>query len=111
MAAWMPSISKAGFSDAPWTFGGSTVDSLIGQIFGVLALGVLVGFVVVVFALLTHKQWARQVLIASAAASLVVILSWANVWLQGSMVGAVLVDVAVLVALLPSWGVRFAHAF
>ena len=98
MAAWMPQISKVGFSDAPWIFSGSVgVGSPIGQAFGLLGL-------------VTQQTWWPMVTIAAAAISIVTILPWFTTWPMTSMIGALLVDVAVLVALLPSWGQQLIQA-
>jgi len=46
----------------------------------------------------------------AAAISIVTIVPWFNSWPTGNMIGALLVDVAVLVALLPPWSQQFVHA-
>src|SRR5205823_2651899 len=105
MAAWMPQISKVGFSNAPWIFSGDVgVGSPIGQAFGLLGLVALIGFGASALGLMTQQAWWPTVMIAAAAVSIVTILPWFNTWPTGSMLGALLVDVAVLVALLPPWG-------
>ncbi len=112
MAAWTPRISKVGFSDASWIFsGGVGVGSPIGQAFGLLGLVALIGFVADALGLVTQQTWWPMVTIAAAAISIVTIVPWLNAWPTGSMIGALLVDVAVLVALLPPWGQQLVHAF
>jgi hypothetical protein len=111
MAAWMPQISRVGFSDASWIFSeGVRVDSRIGQAFGLLGLVVLIGFVAGSLGLVTHQIWWPMVTIAAAAISIVVIVPWFAAWPTGSIVGALLVDVAVFAALLPPWGQQLVHA-
>lgn len=100
MAAWTPQISKVGFSNAPWIFsGGIGVGSPIGQAFGLLWLVALIGFGASALGLVTHQAWWPPVTITVAAISIVTIVPWFNTWPTGSMIGALLVDVAVLVAL------------
>jgi hypothetical protein len=111
MAAWTPQISKVGFSDASWIFsGGVGVGSPIGQAFGLLGLVALIGFVAGALGLVTHQAWWPTVTIAAAAISIVTIVPWVTTWPTGNMIGALLVDVAILVALLPSWGQQLVHA-
>jgi hypothetical protein len=111
MAAWTPQISKAGFSNAPWIFSGSVgVGSPIGQAFGLLGLVALIGFVAGSLGLVTQQTWWPMVAIAAAAISIVTIIPWVTTWPTTSMIGALLVDVVVLVVLLPPWGQQFVHA-
>jgi hypothetical protein len=111
MAAWTPQISKVGFSDAPWIFSGSAgVGSPIGQAFGLLGLVALIGFVAGALGLVTQQTWWPIVTIAAAAISIVTILPWSTTWPMTSMIGALLVDVAVFVSLLPPWGQQLIHA-
>jgi hypothetical protein len=111
MAAWTPKISKAGFSDASWIFsGGVGVGSPIGQAFALLGLVALIGFVAGTLGLVTQQTWWPTVTIVAAVISIVTIVPWINAWPTGSMIGALLVDVAVLVVLLPPWGQQFVHA-
>jgi hypothetical protein len=111
MAAWTPQRSQVGFSDAPWIFSGSVgVGSPIGQAFALLGLIALIGFVAGALGLVTHQAWWPMATIAAAVISIVTIVPWINAWPTGSMIGALLVDVAVLVALLPPWGQQLVHA-
>jgi hypothetical protein len=111
MAAWTPKISKVGFSDASWIFsGGLGVESLIGQAFGLLGLVALIGFVAGSLGLVTQQAWWPMVTIAAAVISIVTIVPWLTTWPTGSMIGALLVDVAVLIALLPPWSQQLVHA-
>lgn len=43
-------------------------------------------------------------MIVAAVVSIVTIVPWWNAWPQGSLIGALLIDVAVIIALLPPWG-------
>lgn len=98
MAAWTPKISKVGFSDASWIFsGGIGVESPIGQAFALLGM-------------VAHQTWWPTITVMAAAISIVTIVPWLNAWPTGNMIGALLVDVAVLVALLPPWEQQFVHA-
>jgi hypothetical protein len=109
MAAWTP--QKVGFSDASWVFsGGVGVGSPVGQSFGLLGLVALIGFVAGALGLVTHQAWWPTVTIVAAAISIVTIVPWVNAWPTGSMIGALLVDVALLVVLLPPWGEQFVHS-
>ena len=111
MAAWTPQTGKVGFSNASWIFsGGVGVSSLIGQAFGLLGLIALIGFVAGTLGLVTQQIWWPTVTIAAAAISIVTIIPWVTAWPTGSMIGALLVDAAVLIALLPPWGQQLVHA-
>lgn len=109
LAAW--TSQKVGFSDASWLFSsGVGVSSPIGQTFGLLSLLALFGFCAAVLGLLTHQQWWPAMAIAAAVVSIVAIIPWLSTWPLGSAIGALLVDVAILVALLPPWADRLIHA-
>lgn len=109
MAAWTP--QKVGFTDTSWLFsGGVGVGSTLGQAFGLLGLLALLGFCAGALGLVTHQRWWPAVTIAAATISLVVIVPWLSAWPLGSAIGALVVDVAVLVALLPPWADRLIHA-
>lgn len=109
MAAW--TSQKAGFSNASWVFsGGVTVGSPVGQVFGLLGLIALLGFAAGAIGLMAQQPWWPLVTVAAAAISLVTILPWFSSWPSGSMIGALLVDLAVLVALVPPWSQQVIHA-
>jgi hypothetical protein len=100
LGAWTP--QKVGFSDASWLFSsGVGVTSPVGQAFGLLGLLALLGFCAGALGLIIHQEWWPAVTIAAAAISIVAIVPWLSAWPLGSAIGALLVDVAVLVALLP----------
>ena len=110
LAAWMPKMNP-GFSGGSWLFSGNmSVTSAAGLAFGLLGLVALLGFVGGALGLLLHQEWWPQMTMAAAVISLVTILPWASVWPTGSMIGAVLVDLAVLVTLAPPWGQQVTHA-
>ncbi len=103
LAAWLG--VDVGFSDAPWIFGGETrFDSGVGKFWGLLWLLALVGFVAAVIILLSGQTWWHCVLVPAAFLSLIAILPWWNTVVPGARYGAVLMDLAILVALLPAWG-------
>jgi hypothetical protein len=109
MAAWTP--QKAGFTDASWIFSsGVSLGSPIGQAFGLLGLIAMLGFLAGALGLVTHQGWWPAVTIAAAAISIVTIIPWWSAWPLGSLIGALLVDAAVLVALLSPWADRLVHA-
>lgn len=111
MAAWTPKISKVGFSDASWIFsGGVGVESPIGQAFALLGMVALIGFITGALGLVAYQTWWPTITVMAAAISIVTIVPWFNAWPTGNMIGALLVDVAVLVALLPPWGQQLVHA-
>ena len=60
--------------------------------------------------LVTQQTWWLTVTIMAAAISIVAIVPWINAWPTTSMIGALLVDVAVLVALLPPRGQQLVHS-
>ena len=110
LAAWTPKMNP-GFSGSSWLLSGNmSVTSPVGLAFGLLGLVALLGFVGGALGLLLHQGWWPQMTMAAAVISLVTILPWTSVWPTGSMIGAVLVDLAVLVTLAPPWGQQVTHA-
>jgi hypothetical protein len=108
LAAW--TTAKA-FSDASWLFSsGEGIGSSIGQAFALLGILALLGFVGGALGFLFGQEWWPPMLIAASIISLIVAIPWAAAWPMGSLIGNVLVDVVVLVALLTPWGERLAHA-
>ena len=105
MAAW--TSVPMGFADRPWLLSDSvTIESAVGRVFGLLWLVALAAFLVGIYGLVGHQEWARTLLI-----SLVAILPWWNTVTAGARVGATLVDVVVLVALLTPLGQPILQAF
>jgi hypothetical protein len=110
LAAWAPRMNP-GFSNGSWLFSTTAgVTSPAGLAFGLLGLVALIAFVGGAVGLLNHQEWWPMLTIAAAVVSLVTILPWASVWPAGSLIGAVAVDLVVLVALLPPWGQQVTHA-
>ncbi|MBZ0299384.1 MAG: hypothetical protein K8J31_06580 [Anaerolineae bacterium] len=109
LAAW--TNVPMGFTDRPWVLSSTvTLESAVGRAFGLLWLVALVAFLGGVYGLIGHQDWARTLLIAAAFISLVAILPWWNTVTAGSRLGAVLVDVVVIAALLPPWGVQIVQS-
>jgi hypothetical protein len=108
LAAW---TDEKIFSDAAWLFSsGVGIRTPIGQAFALLGLLALMGFVGGALAFLFGQEWWPPILISASILSLIVAIPWAAAWPIGSLIGNVLVDVVVLVALLTPWGSRLAHA-
>src|SRR5579875_200316 len=111
MAAWTPQISKAGFSDVSWVLSsGVRIGGPIGQVFGLLALVALIGFIAGALGLVSGQVWWPTVTVLAAAISVMTIVPWFTAWPTMSMIGALLVDGAILVALLPPSGQQLVHA-
>jgi hypothetical protein len=108
LAAW---TTMKVFSDASWFFSaGVDMGTPIGQAFALLSLLALLSFIGGSLGFLFEKEWWRPMLIAASIMSLIVAIPWATAWPTGSLIGNVLVDGVVLVALLTPWGNRLAHA-
>ncbi len=108
VASW--TTVPMGFTDRPWLLSDAiTVHSTVGRVFGLLWLVAMGAFLVGVYGLIGHQVWWRPLLIAAALISLFVILPWWNTVTPGSRIGAAVVDVVVLVALLPPWGEQIAQ--
>ena len=103
MAAW--TSQKAGFSSASWVFsGGMSVGSPVGQAFGLLGLVALLGFLAGALGLVAQQPWWPMATVAAAAVSLVTILPVVQQLAGRQYIGALAVDIAVIVALVPPWG-------
>jgi hypothetical protein len=101
-AAW--TTVPMGFSNNSWILSGSvTITSPIGRAFSLLWLAATLITVAAGWGLLTNQEWWRPLAIAGAILSLVVFIPWATVAPSGSVVGAIAVDVLVLIALLGPW--------
>jgi hypothetical protein len=108
LAAW---TSGKIFSDASWLFSsGVGMRTPVGQTFALLGLLALLGFIGGAMGLLVGQGWWQPLLISASVLSLLVAIPWAAAWPTGSLIGNILVDVVVLVALLTPWGERVAHA-
>jgi hypothetical protein len=109
LAAW--TTVPMGFTDRPWLFSDTiTVESAVGRAFGLLWLVAMIAFLGAVFGLIGHQVWWRPLLIAAAVISLAAILPWWNTVTAGARFGAVLVDLVILIALLPPWGLQIEQA-
>lgn len=100
-----------GFTNQPWLLSNSvTIESAVGRAFGLLWLVAMIAFLGAVFGLFAHQEWWRTLAIAAAFISLMAILPWWNTVTAGARWGAVLVDAAILLALLPTWGEQIARS-
>jgi hypothetical protein len=90
---------------------GMTITSSGGKALSLLWLLPMVGFVLGTYGLWTDQEWWRPVLAASAVVSIFAVLPWAGVMPTFSYLGALLVDVLVLLAVLTPWGDQFVRAF
>ena len=69
-------------------------------IFGLLWLVPLVGFVAVTWGYFTHQEWWPQLMLASAAISLVMIVLWWGSLVTGSAFFALVFDIVLIVVVL-----------
>lgn len=109
LASWtkMP----MGFTEQPWLFSNDvTAASPLGKAFGLLWLVALILFLGAAFGLLGNYEWWRTLAIIAAVLSLVVILPWWNTVTPASRLAAVVVDLAILIALIPPWGEQISAA-
>jgi hypothetical protein len=88
-----------------------TIVSPAGKALSLLWLIPLVGFVLGTYGLWTGQVWWRPVLIVSAVVSIVAVLPWWNVMPRFSYLGALAVDVLVLVGAFTPWGAEVVKAF
>jgi hypothetical protein len=106
LGAW--ASGEQGFQDEAWTFSrGVTARSAVGQVWSLLWLVALIGFVGAGLGLsfgsgAESTTWWPTLAIAAAAVSLVAIVPWVRVVPPGAWAGA-LFDLLILVALLPPW--------
>ena len=102
MGAW--TTIPSGLSGGHWLLSSNVMlDSALGRAFGLLWLVALIATVGAALGLLFQQEWWPLLAVASAVLSLVAIGPWLNLMPLGSAIGAVLVDVVVLVALLGPW--------
>jgi uncharacterized membrane protein YphA (DoxX/SURF4 family) len=110
LAAWTPSI-EVGFSTAPSIFwSGVTVESVVGKAFGLLWLVAMVASVGAGFGLLFGHEWWRALAVASAFISLAAIVPWLNTVPAGARIGAIVVDLLIIVILFLPWGDQITQA-
>lgn len=106
LGAW--ASGEQGFQDEAWIFSrGVTARSAMGQVWSLLWLVALIGFVGGGLGLLfgsgtESTPWWPTLAIAAAAVSLVAIVPWLRVVPPGAWAG-VLFDLLILVALLSPW--------
>jgi hypothetical protein len=109
LGAW--TSIPSGLSSGHWLLSSTvTIDSALGRAFSLLWLLAMIGTVSAALGLLFQQAWWQPLAVASAILSLVAIGPWLNVMPVGSAIGAVLVDVIVLVGLLGPWHESLAHA-
>jgi hypothetical protein len=90
--------------DAHGLVAGATIVSGPGRAMSLLWLVPMVGFVVASYGFWTDAAWWRPLMAVSAVVSIVSVLPWWNVMPAFSYLGALGVDVLVLVALATPWG-------
>ncbi|MCC6613036.1 MAG: hypothetical protein IT320_06125 [Anaerolineae bacterium] len=102
MEAW--TSVPMGFAERPWLFSDAvTIESALGRALSAVWLIAMVGFVVAGIGLATNQDWWPTLAVVAAIISLVAIVPWWGVMPTGSAIGAIVVDVVVLAALLPGW--------
>jgi hypothetical protein len=98
-------IWKGGDEGRSWLFSGMLgAGQTVEEIFGLLWLIPLVGFVAVSWGYLTHQGWWPQLALASAAISLATIVLWWGGLVVGSAFFALVFDLAVIAVVL--WQLR-----
>lgn len=90
---------------------GTTITSSSGKAMALLWLLPLVGFLVGTYGLWFGLPWWRPVLGASAVVSIVAVLPWWGVMPTISYLGAIAVDLLVLLGLVSPWGDQIVKAF
>jgi cytochrome c biogenesis protein CcdA len=101
----------AGFTNQPWILSDTvTIESAVGRVFGLLWLAAMIAFLGAGIGLFTHQEWWRIMTVGAAVISLVAILPWWNTVTPEARLGAIGIDLAFLVALLPLWGESLAHS-
>ena len=101
LASWTP--VPVGFSDAPWLLGTDVrMKSPSGRVWGLLWAIAAFGWVAAGILVISGGDW-QQRAIYSAVLSMAAILPWWRAIPTGPKL-AILVDIAVLAALVPPWG-------
>lgn len=90
---------------------GMTIGSTAGKALSLLWLFPMVGFVLGTYGLWVDASWWRPVLVVSAVVSITAILPWWKVMPTFSYLGALAIDVLVLVAVLTPWGDQLIRSF
>jgi hypothetical protein len=89
---------------------GLTIASPAGKALSLLWLIPLAGFLIGTYGLWTAQEWWRPVLATSAIVSIVAVLPWWNVMPTFSYLGALAVDLVVLIGVFTPWGTELARA-
>jgi hypothetical protein len=106
LGAW--ASGEQGFQDEAWILSrGITARSMVGQVWSLLWLVALIGFVGAGIGILlgsgaASTPWWPALTTTAAAVSLAAIVPWLRVVPPGAWAGALL-DLVILVALLPPW--------
>jgi hypothetical protein len=109
LAAW--TALPMGFVDRPWLLpGGFTMASPVGRAFGLLWLVAMIATIGAGLGLLYGQMWWRPLALAAAVISLTAILPWWPTVAARPRVWATLFDLAVLIALAPTWGDQIVQA-
>jgi hypothetical protein len=87
---------------------GLTIVSPAGKSLALLWLIPMVGFLAGTYGLWVGQEWWRPVLAVASVASIAVVLPWWGVMPTFSYLGAIAVDIAVLVGILTPWGDQIA---
>jgi hypothetical protein len=87
---------------------GLTIVSSAGKGLALLWLVPLAGFLIGTYGLLTGQDWWRPVLAVASIASIMSVMPWWGVMPTFSYLGAIAVDIAVLVGILTPWGDQIA---
>lgn len=88
-----------------------TIVSPAGKGLALLWLVPLAGFLIGTYGLWTGQEWWRPVLAVASLVSIVAVLPWWGVMPAFSYLGAIAVDIAVLVGILTPWGDQIARSF
>jgi hypothetical protein len=88
-----------------------TIVSPAGKGLALLWLIPLAGFLIGTYGLWTGQEWWRPLLAIASVASIVAVLPWWGVMPTFSYLGALAVDVVVLIGIFTPWGDQVAKAF
>ena len=88
-----------------------TIVSPAGKSLALIWLIPMVGFLIGSFGLWTGQEWWRPVLAVASIASIAAVLPWWGVMPTISYLGAIAVDIAVLIGILTPWGDQLAKSF
>ncbi len=108
LAAW--TTVPSGLTPGHWLLSNDvTMESALGKAFGVLWLVALIAFIGAGLGVIFQQEWWQSLAVVSAVLSLVAIVPWLNIMPIFSAIGAVVVDLAVLIVLLTPWGDQVAE--